>query len=111
MVVLLLAIGALAKWASALVARMQSQGEETRKASEKLLERLIDEQGKALTKVSEAVGKVEGAVTRLDAHLSAAMARLDRHESKLEDHGHRLTVLETGESGVRRRPRAAGDER
>lgn len=108
--VLIVAVIALWKWAGGLMTRMQAQADEQRKATEKLMERLVDEQGKALHKVSEAVAKVEGAVSRLDSHMTAAMARLDRHETKLEDHGHRLVRLElSGESGIRHRPRAAGD--
>lgn len=91
-VVLLLATGAFLKWGA------------------RMLERLINEQGKSLAVVAEAVGKVEGAVNRLDTHIAA---RLDRVEGRVEhverDHGHRLTVLEAeaAVSGARRRPRAA----
>lgn len=94
-VVLLLGFVGLWKWASRLIERMETR-------QETLLTRLIDEQ-------ANAIGRVEVAITKLEVGYAPVVARLDRHDHKLEDHSTRITKLEAGESGIRRRRAAVSD--
>lgn len=83
-----------------------------------LVERLIS----VSASTTEALHKVEVAVTRSDANNTAAIgalaeainrhdARLERHDTRLDQHHDRLSHLEyaSGQSGVRRPPKAARD--
>ena len=113
--VLLIAVAVLWRWAHSLVTRQTAASEAQAARYEQLTERQLTELKNGLKAIETAVKQSDthnqAAIASMRSSVDAAMARLDRHEGKLDDHAHRLTVLEAANeaSGVRRRPRASGD--
>lgn len=113
---LVLAIGCYVVWRlfSKLLTKSQEQMETLLAESRAQNKILVEAQAKAIANLGEAMIRVEGAVRvsdvnnqhaigRLTDSVQAATARLDKHEAKLEaqatnlqDHSHRIKVLESG---------------